>query len=356
MEILNMHIQEEQFSSVTLFKLENNNGVTVKITNWGACITSIVVPDRKGNFDDVVLGYNSLKEYVNAVDKPYFGATVGRYGNRIADARFTLDGQEYELLANDGPNHLHGGGVGFDKVVWDAEQFSDLQGVGVTMSYLAKDGEENYPGNLKITVTFTLTDKNEILIDYNAVTDAATPLNPTNHSYFNLKGEGCGDVLGHEVQLMADSYTPVSKSLIPTGEIRPVKGTPFDFRQSKTIRQDISADDQQLLYGQGYDHNFVLNKENEGEVEHAATVYDPDSGRKMEVHTDQPGVQFYTGNNLDGRLVGKSGLPYNCRGGMCLETQHFPDSPNQPDFPSTILRPGEKFSYRTVYRFNRDIE
>jgi len=349
-----VNVSEDSFYSVSLFTLKNENGMQVKITNWGARITEVRVPDKEGNVEDVVLGHQTLKEYVNAVDKPYFGATVGRYGNRIAKGRFVLDGKEYQLLVNDGPNHLHGGAVGFDKVIWDAQKVCTNTETGVRMTYRCKDGEENYPGNLDVSVTFYLTADNEIKIHYEATTDASTPLNPTNHSYFNLKGEGSGDILNHEMMINADRFTPIDATLIPTGELQSVTQTPFDFRERKSIGRDISRDDEQLRLGGGYDHNFVLNKnpENPREFTLAVKVYEPESGRVLEALTDQPGVQFYTGNYLDGRLKGKSGCMYNPNAGFCLETQHFPDSPNQKNFPSTILRPEEKFDSVTVYRFS----
>ena len=299
---------------------------------------------------DITFGYNDVSGYMNAVDKPYFGAVVGRYGNRIAKGRFTLDGEEYKLATNNGENHLHGGVIGFDKVVWNAEIIGKNV---VRFTYLAKDGEEGYPGNVSIAVTYTLTEENEIQIDYLATTDKATPVNLTNHAYFNLKGEGEGDILGHELMINAKGFTPVNKGLIPTGEIAPVAGTPFDFTVAKPIGRDIGQTHQQLEYGGGYDHNFVLDKEGkEGEMTLAATAYEPTTGRLMEVFTKEPGVQFNCGNFLEGNLVGKSGKAYVHRGGFCLETQHYPDSPNQPQFPSTILRPGADYETRTVYRFS----
>ena len=343
--------QEEDFDSIMLYTLKNENGMTVKATNYGAIITSIVVPDRDGKPADVALGYNRVEDYINAVDKPYFGAVVGRYGNRIAGGKFTLDGETYSLLKNNGDNHLHGGAVGFDKVVWDADY--DQASNRLTLSYLAKDKEEGYPGNMKLTVTYTLTDDNALVIDYRATTDKATPINVTQHSYFNLKGEGEGDILDHELMLNAKKFTPVDQGLIPTGELLSVAGTPFDFTTAKAIGRDIGKDHEQLKFGLGYDHNWVLDKGGQlGELTLAAQVYEPKSGRVLEVHTTEPGVQFYCGNFLDGRLKGKSGKAYVHRGGFCLETQHFPDSPNRPDFPSTILKPGEQLKSQTVFRFS----
>ena len=339
------------FDDVRLFTLTNAAGATVKITNYGAIVTSIVVPDRDGTLADVALGYDDLKSYVNAVDKPYFGAVVGRYGNRIAGGTFELDGTTYTLAKNNGPNSLHGGVIGFDKVVWDAEPVAGRRALKLT--YRAKDGEEGYPGNLDLSVTYEWTDENVLRVDYAATADAATPVNVTQHSYFNLKGEGAGDVLGHELALNADRFTPVDDTLIPTGELRPVAGTPFDFRSAKPIGRDIAAENEQLAFGGGYDHNWVLNRGDAADdaLVLAARVVEPTSGRTLEVRTTEPGVQFYSGNFLDGRLTGKSGRPYPFRGGFCLETQHFPDSPNQPAFPDTVLRPGEELHSRTEFRF-----
>jgi aldose 1-epimerase len=343
-------VKTSDFDEIRLYTLKNKAGTIVKITNYGATVTSIVTADRDGRMADIALGYNDVSGYMNAVDKPYFGSIVGRYGNRIAKGKFVIDGTEYILATNNGENHLHGGVIGFDKVVWDAEI---VGGNAARFSYLAKDGEEGYPGNLQIAVTYTLTDKNELKIDYLASTDKATPVNLTNHTYFNLKGEGEGTILDHELMINANSFTPVDRSLIPTGELVPVSGTPFDFTTAKPIGRDIGIKDQQLEYGLGYDHNFVLDKGlKPGRMTLAATVYEPTSGRFMEVFTEEPGIQLYCGNFLDGRLKGKSGKTYVHRGGFCLETQHFPDSPNQPTFPSTILKPGEEYRTTTTYRFS----
>lgn len=340
----------EDFDSIELYTLTNQRGMTVKVTNYGAIITSIIVPDRDGRPGDVVLGYNHLEDYINAVDKPYFGAVVGRYGNRIAQGKFTLDGETYSLALNNGENSLHGGIIGFDKVVWTVKAADDHS---IKLKYLAKDMEEGYPGNLNVTVTYTVTDDNKLVIDYHATTDKATPVNITQHTYFNLKGEGEGDILDHELKLHAKRYTPVDASLIPTGETPPVAGTPFDFTTSKTIGRDIGAQHEQLVFGGGFDHNWVLDKNGESNKPTlAAEVYDPTSGRTLSVTTTEPGIQFYCGNFLDGRLKGKSGKAYVHRGGFCLETQHFPDSPNQPNFPSTILRPGETYQSQTVFAFS----
>jgi len=343
----------DDFDNIKLYTLKNKSGMTVKITNYGAIITSIIVPDRDGKMGDIALGYDCVEDYMNAVDKPYFGAIVGRYGNRIAKGKFTIGDETYQLATNNGENHLHGGVIGFDKVVWDAKPVIGEGWTGVEMSYKAKDGEEGYPGNLDITVTYKLTDDNEIVVDYLATTDKATPCNLTQHTYFNLKGEGNGTILDHELMLNAKKYTPVNDALIPTGEIAPVEGTPFDFTKPKPIGRDVEKDHQQLKFGLGYDHNFVLDKGGkDGEMTLAATVYEPSTGRVMEVTTTEPAIQFYGGNFLDGRLKGKAGKTYVHRGGFCLETQHYPDSPNQPDFPSTIVKPGEKYETTTVMKFS----
>lgn len=343
----------EDFDSIQLYTLSNRKGMQVKVTNFGAIVTSIVVPDRDGKLGDIALGYDRVEGYINAVDKPYFGAIVGRYGNRIAEGKFTLDGETYSLAVNNPPNHLHGGVVGFDKVVWDARLTRGPGWEGVELKYLAKDKEEGYPGNLKITVTYKLTKDNELSVDYHATTDKATPVNLTQHTYFNLKGEGEGTILDHELMLNAKRYTPVDSVLIPTGELAPVKGTPFDFTKGKAIGRDIGQEHQQLEYGLGYDHNFVIDREGEG-LTLAAKVTEPTSGRVMEIHTTEPGIQFYCGNFLDGRLKGKSGKAYVHRGGFCLETQHYPDSPNQEAFPTTILRPDGVYQTKTVFKFSAE--
>jgi len=340
-------VKVADFDSIQEYTLKNKAGMEVRFTNYGAIITSIKTADRDGNMADITFGYNDVSGYMNAVAKPYFGAVVGRYGNRIAKGKFTVDGQDYTLAINNGENHLHGGLLGFDKVVWAAEPVRADAAVGVRLSYLSPDGEEGYPGNLSCVVTYWITEANELKITYEASTDKATPVNLTHHSYFNLAGQGRSDILGHELKLEADLYTPVDAGLIPTGELLTVQGTPFDFTSPYAIGARIAQ-----VPG-GYDHNFVLNKEGmEGLMTLAATVYEPTTGRFMEVFTEEPGVQFYCGNFLDGRLKGKSGKIYVHRGGFCLETQHYPDSPNQPNFPSTILRPGEDYKTRTVYRFS----
>ncbi len=334
---------------VELYTLTNSKGVAVAITNYGGIIVSLKVPDRTGKIADVVLGYDALDAYVK--QNPYFGAIVGRYGNRIGKAKFTLNGVEYKLAPNNGENSLHGGNKGFDKVLWTAKPIDD--GKGLELTYLSKDGEEGFPGNLAVTVIYSLNDENELKIDYRATTDKDTVVNLTNHSYFNLAGQGEGDVLGHQVTINADRFTPVDSGLIPTGELKPVENTPFDFRTPHAIGARINQNDEQLALGKGYDHNFVINRSSEGLVL-AARVTEPVSGRVMEVLTTEPGVQFYTGNFLDGTIRGKGGKVYQQRYGFCLETQHFPDSPNKPSFPSVVLRPGQTYHSTTIYRFRAE--
>jgi aldose 1-epimerase len=333
---------------VTAYTLDNGRGMTVRAMTYGATILAIDVPDAAGRVGDVVLGFDSLAPYLTR--SPYFGAVVGRYANRIARGRFTLDGREYRLAINDPPNTLHGGVRGFDKAVWDAVPFRRAGAAGVTFTYVSPDGEEGYPGTLTVHVTYTLTPDDRLTVDYDATTDRATVVNLSQHSYFNLAGEGSGDVLGERLQLFASRYTPVDSTLIPTGVVAPVEGTPFDFRVPTPIGSRIAAADTQLLYGKGYDHNFVLDRDGPGLVR-AARVTDPGSGRTLDIATDQPGVQFYSGNFLDGTILGKGGHVYRHRSALVLETQHFPDSPNHPEFPGTVLRPGERFTSRTVYRF-----
>jgi aldose 1-epimerase len=336
---------------VDLYTVTNSHGIEIRATNYGGIVVSLRVPDKKGNLDDIALGFDDLKGYL--ANTPYFGAIIGRYGNRIANGKFRLDGREYSLAKNNGPNSIHGGLNGFNKVVWHAEQFQTSAGVGLILTYTSKDGEEGYPGNLKTKVIYTLTDKNEWVIDYEAVTDKATPVNLTEHTYFNLAGEGKSDVLGHEMQLKASRFTPVDQNLIPTGELRAVKGTPLDFTQSTAIGARIDSDYEQLRLGHGYDHNFVVDAaaKNSDPVL-AARVKDPTSGRVLEVYTTQPGIQFYTGNFLDGTITGKKGHVYKQHYGFCLETQHFPDSPNHPEFPTTILKPGQTYQSRTIYKMS----
>lgn len=346
-----MNLQQQPYGAsggggyADLFTLTNNQGVSVKLTNYGGIVTALYTPDRDGETGDIVLGFDTLEEYLE--HSPFFGCLVGRFGNRIARAKFTLKGKEYELAANNGPNHLHGGKVGFDKVLWAAEPFSTPSSVGVKLSYTSADGEEGYPGNLAVTVVYTLTNENEFRLDYGATTDQATILNLTNHTYFNLAGQG--DILDHVMQLNADAFTPVDSTLIPIGEVRPVAGTPQDFRTPTAIGARIEQAEEQLRVGKGYDQNFVVNG-TPGELRRAALVSEPTRGRTLEVLTTQPGVQFYSGNMLK-PLTGKGGEAYDFRSGFCLETQHFPDSPNQPTFPSTVLEPGERYAETTVWKF-----
>lgn len=344
---------------VELFTMTNANGLEVRVITYGGIILSIRTPDRDGRWDDIVLGFDSLEPYL--AGSPYFGSIIGRYGNRIARGRFTLDGETFALATNNAPNHLHGGDIGFDKVVWTGESFERDDAVGVIFSYTSPDGEEGYPGTLDARVTYTLTDADELIFDYHATTDRATPVNLTQHSYFNLAGSAAGDILGHELTIDASRYTPVDPTLIPTGELAPVEGTPFDFRTPAAIGARIDEADPQLAAGLGYDHNYVLDTNpdvtsglssgaREG-LHRAAFVVEPLTGRTLEIHTAEPGIQFYSGNFLDGTITGKNGRVYGHRSGFCLETQHYPDSPNQPTFPSTILRPGEQYSTRTVLTF-----
>ncbi len=336
--------------AVDIYTLRNTRGMEARITNYGGIVVSLTAPDRDGKFADVVLGYNDLDTYMHP-PFPYFGAIVGRYGNRIAKGRFTLNGVEYKLAINNGENSLHGGLKGFDKVVWIAHERRTATGPALVLTYLSKDGEEGYPGNLRTTVTYTLTNNNELKIEYSATTDKDTVTNLTHHSYFNLAGEGNGDILEHRVMLQADYFIPTDAGSIPTGEIRSVRGTPFDFLKANTIGARINNDDQQLKFGNGYDQTWVING-HMGVLRQAAEVYEATSGREMEVWTTEPGVQFYTGNFLDAAIIGKSGKPYPRRSGFCLETQHYPDSPNRPNFPTTTLRKGATYRSTTIYRFS----
>jgi aldose 1-epimerase len=339
-------------TEVQVFTLTNKNGIKLRAMTYGAIVLSLETPDKQGKTADIVLGYNTLAEYIK--DTPYFGAIVGRYGNRIANGTFTLDGKKYSLATNNEPGgmkcSLHGGLKGFDKVVWRGEPLVKDGFQGVKFSYTSKDGEEGYPGTLNVSVTYLLNDENEWRIDYVATTDQATPVNLTQHSYFNLKGEGNGDILDHAMTIKAVKFTPVTVGLIPTGELRSVEKTPFDFTSPHKIGERVNAEDEQIKFGGGYDHNWVLDNQS-GKLALAAVVHEPTTGRLLEVHTTEPGMQFYCGNFLDGKLRGKSGKPYHLRNGFCLETQHYPDSPNQPSFPSTILRPENIWLSTTVYRF-----
>ena len=341
----------EDGTQVDLYTLTNDKGAEVKIMNYGGVITSLKVPDKEGNVEDVVLGFESLEGYLQE-GVPYFGALIGRYGNRIAKGEFSLDGKTYQLAKNDGPNHLHGGLKGFDKVLWEAEEVQTEEGAGIKLHYLSKDMEEGYPGNLSVEVVYMLTNDNELRIDYQASTDKPTIVNLTNHAYFNLSGDMTEDVLDHQVMINADRFLPVNQTLIPTGELRPVvEGTPFDFTEPTAIGKRINEENEQLGFGLGYDHCWVLNSPGE-DLSLAATVHEPESGRFMEVFTTEPGIQFYTGNFLDGTLERENGGTFKHRTGLCLETQHFPDSPNQPEFPSVVLRPGDSYQTHTVYKFS----
>ncbi len=333
--------------AVSEFVLTNAAGAEVRIIEYGGIVVGIKVPDRDGNLGDVVLGFDDLESYVQ--NNPYFGAITGRYANRIDAGRFEIDGTKYQLPVNNGPNSLHGGNRGFDKVIWSGRPLPS--GDGIELAYTSRDGEEGYPGTLATKVTYTWSDSNELRIGYEARTDKPTVVNLTNHSYFNLRDGGASTILEHEMTILANRYTPVDETLIPTGEIAPLDGTPLDFRTATAIGARIDAEHEQLGFGSGYDHNYVLDRQAEG-LAVAATVHDPITGRTMDVLTEEPGVQFYSGNFLDGQLTGKGGVNYQHRSGFCLETQHFPDSPNQPEFPSTVLRPGEVYSTATVYRFS----
>jgi len=334
---------------VYLYTLQNTHGLEAKITNYGGILVSLKVPDRNGKFADVVLGFNDLENYLTKND-PYMGAIIGRYGNRIAKGRFKLNGVEYKLAVNNGENHLHGGIKGFDKVIWTGRELKMKAGPAVVLTYLSKDGEEGYPGNLRVRVVYTLTNRNELKIDYSATSDKDTVTNLTHHSYFNLAGEGNGDILNHQVIINANRFVPTDAGSIPTGELKTVAGTPFDFLNATAIGARINQDDQQLKFGNGYDHTWVINGR-AGTLRRAAIVFEQTTGRGMQVFTTEPGVQFYTGNFLNGTLTGKSGKPYPRRSGFCLETQHYPDSPNQPSFPTTTLRRGRTYTSTTIYRF-----
>ena len=333
-----------------ILNLKNSNGITVNITDAGAAVQSLIIPDRNGKFEDVVLGFDSPEKYLTGND-PYFGVIVGRYGNRIDDGKFTLNGKSYQLTINDGTNHLHGGVHGFSKKVWEAEKIKNNLGEAVKLVYQSKDMEEGYPGNLILSVVYTLTGSNELRIDYEATADKETILNPTHHSYFNLTGNPRNTILDHVVMIKADRYTPVNRKLIPTGEVISVEDTPLDFRNPLEVGFRIEDDNEQLRFAGGYDFNWVLNDFN-GAVRKAASVFDRLTGRFMEVFTDQPGMQFYSGNFLNGSIKGKDGIAYHRRCGLCFEAQHFPNSPNEKSFPSTVLKPGEVYKQTTVYKFS----
>ena len=339
---------------VEIYTLRNGKGMEARIMTYGGIVQSLKVPDKNGKFDDVVLGFDNLDGYTRdsyVKGCPYFGALIGRYGNRIGGAKFTLEGKTYTLAANNGPNSLHGGIKGFDKVVWQAKSWVTADGPALELTYVSKDGEEGFPGNLKVTAVYTLTDKNELRLDFTATTDQPTLCNLTHHSYFNLAGQGNGDILGHLVYINADATTPVDSTLICTGEIKPVDGTPFDFRKPTAIGARINDPDTVLQYGPGYDHNWVINKPL-GQLGLMARVVNPGSGRVMEVLSTEPGLQFYAGNFLDGSLTGKDGKVYQRRNGFCMEPHHYPDSPNKPQFPSTELKPGETYHNTIIYKFS----
>jgi len=336
-------------NAVDLYTLTNVHGMKIRVMTYGGVIVSLDVPDRKGQSADIVLGYEHLDGYL--AKSPYFGAIVGRFGNRIKDARFTLDGKEYTLGKNNPPNTLHGGFKGFDKVLWQAQPFESKDEVGLTLQYTSPDGEEGYPGTLHATVTYTLNDKNEFSIHCQATTDKATPITLASHSAFNLAGEGSGNILGHVLMLNAGQYTPFDSTLIPTGKILSVTGTPLDFTKPAVVGLRITQENDQLEYGHGYDSNFVINRHGSG-LALAARIYEPTTGRVMEIDTTEPGEQFYSGNSLDGTITGKHGHVYKKHSGFCLLTQHYPDSPNRPGFPSCILRPGQTYRSTTVYKFS----
>lgn len=333
---------------VGLYTLKNSHGTTMQVTNYGARVVSLWCSDRDGNFADIVMGYDNIDKYINNPGERFLGAAIGRYGNRIADGKFTLDGVDYMLSKYNNGQCLHGGDVGFDRVVWQVKEYDDSS---IVFSYLSKDMEEGFPGNLQVEMSYRLSEENEFIVEYSATTDKATPVNLTHHSFFNLKGEGEGTINNHVLTIAADKFTPVDEWLIPTGEIASVEGSVFDFREGKNIGNDLDKQETQFEYCKGYDHNFVLNRKSENELEFAASVYEPTSGRYMEVWTTEPALQFYGGNFFDGKIIGKRGKSHDFRGSFALETQHYPDSPNQPQFPSTILNPGETYTHTCVYRF-----
>ena len=346
-------VKRENFQSVIdgkntdLYTLKNKNGLEITVTNFGARVVEFFTPDKDGNFEDIVLGHDHIDKYINFTGERFLGATIGRYGNRIAEGKFTLDSVQYQLPTNDGPNSLHGGTKGFDMVVWDVEQVSPQK---LELSYLSKDGEEGYPGNLDVKMTYELTENNEFIVTHHATTDKRTVINLTHHSFFNLHGAGNGTINDHELMLNADKFTPVNNVLIPTGEQLTVEGTPMDFRKPILIGERVDNDYEQLKFGHGYDHNWILARQSKNDLELAATVYEPKSGRFLEVFTTEPGIQFYGGNFFDGTEIGKGGKSYERRASLALETQHFPDSPNHADFPSTVLSPGEEYNHTCVYK------
>jgi aldose 1-epimerase len=339
--------QTKEGAQVDLYTLRNRNGAEARISSYGGLLISLKMPDRNGRLGDVVLGYDNLADYIK--DSPYFGALVGRYGNRIAKGKFTLDGRQYTLATNNYPNALHGGLKGFDKVLWDAKVLTTPEGLGLKLEYVSKDGEEGYPGNLSVTAVYTLTEDNALKLEFTATTDKDTVLNLTHHSYFNLAGKG--DILNHQVMIPANRFTPVDSTLIPAGELRPVDGTPFDFRRPTAIGARIAQDDEQLKFAGGYDQNWVVDKP-AGQLGLMARVFEPTTGRVMEVLSNEPGLQFYSGNFLNGSNKGKGGWVYQRRSGFCMEPQHFPDSPNQPSFPSVVLKPGQVFHNTIIYQFS----
>jgi aldose 1-epimerase len=349
-----MNIIREKFcdgqdqKDLEIFTLSNNNGIKVKITNLGGIVISIFVPDKNGNYQDVVLGYDKLKDYL--INKPYFGAIIGRHANRIEGSCFEISGAEYHVEKNEGKNHIHGGTKGFHKVIWDAQIVEEDYNECLQLTYLSKDGEENYPGNLKVTVTYSLTYDNALKIDYYAVSDKDTVINLTNHAYFNLSGHGAGDISKHHLKIYADKFTPINEECLPTGEIIEVKDTPMDFTSMKTIGAGFSSEDTQIKNGGGYDHNFILNVPEE-KLKLAAEVYDPESGRFMEVYTTKPGIQFYSGNNLVNVGIGKDNVHYKRRGGLCLEAQYFPNSLKHKHFPSPVFSAGQEYRHTTIYKF-----
>jgi aldose 1-epimerase len=350
----NISIQKEKFGEVNgapveIYTLINESGAKARITNYGAIVQSLFVPDRNNKFEDIVLGYDSLSGYLRV--NPYFGAIVGRYGNRIGKGEFSLDGESFQLSINNGNNHLHGGVSGFDKKVWEAEEVKSDLGPALKLTYFSADMEEGYPGNLTLSVIYTLTNDNKLRIDYSATTDKKTILNPTHHSYFNLTGDSNNTILDHKLMINADKFTPVDRELITTGELSDVEGTPMDFREPTSIGLRINDDNEQLKFGGGYDHNWVLNNY-DGTLQKVASLYDSTSGRFMELYTDEPGLQFYSGNFLDGSITGKNGVVYNYRSGLCLEAQHFPDSPNKENFYPVVLNPGEVYEQTTIYKFS----